>query len=34
MVNNPKGEIVIFDDKDIDLEVFIRQHKGTEINFR
>lgn len=34
MVNNLKAEIVIFDDKDADLEAFIRQHKGTEIDFR
>ncbi|KOB71299.1 Luciferase [Operophtera brumata] len=34
MVNNLKGEIVFFDDKDTDLEAFIRQYKGTETNFR
>lgn len=32
--NNLKGDVVIFDDENTDLTAFIREHKGTEANFR
>lgn len=33
-VNNLEGFIVVFDDKKTDLEAFVQEHNGTEVDYR